>query len=48
VVYGWDSEGCFLELYRIARVPAAFVGDNFQYQGGSIHWDVTFSRLAQD
>jgi hypothetical protein len=24
------------------------VGDNFQYQGGSVHWDVTFSRLAQD
>jgi hypothetical protein len=23
VVYGWDIEGAFPELYRIARAPAA-------------------------
>jgi hypothetical protein len=52
----WDDVWCmdgtlkvaFPELYRIARAPVAFVGDNFQYQGVSFHWDVTFSRLAQD
>jgi hypothetical protein len=52
----WDDVWCmdgtlkaaFPELYRIARVPATLVGDNFQYRGGSVHWDVTFSHLAQD
>ena len=52
----WDNVWCmdgtlkaaFPELYCIARVLATLVGDNFQYQGESVHWDVTFSRLAQD
>ena len=52
----WDDVWCmdgtlkaaFPELYRIAWVQAAFVGDNFQYRGGFVYWDVTFSRLAQD
>ncbi len=38
----------FPDLYCIARVKDAFVGDNFQYRGSSVHWEVTFSRLAQD
>ena len=48
----WCMDGtlkaAFPELYRIAWVQAAFVGDNFQYRGGFVYWDVTFSRLAQD
>jgi hypothetical protein len=36
------------ELFRIARVKDAFVADNFQCRGDSVHWEVTFSRLAQD
>uniref|UniRef100_A0A2N9EHY9 Reverse transcriptase zinc-binding domain-containing protein n=1 Tax=Fagus sylvatica TaxID=28930 RepID=A0A2N9EHY9_FAGSY len=38
----------YLELFRIARVKDAFVADNFQCRGDSVHWEVTFSRLAQD
>ncbi len=52
----WDDVWCmagtlkdaFPDLYCIACVKDAFVGDNFQYRGGSVHWEVTFSRLAQD
>ena len=52
----WDDVWCmdgtlkdaFPDLYCLARVQAAFVGDNFQYQGGFVHWEVTFSHLAQD
>jgi hypothetical protein len=36
------------ELFRIARDKEACVADNFQRLGDSIHWEVTFSRLAQD
>uniref|UniRef100_A0A2N9EI09 Reverse transcriptase domain-containing protein n=1 Tax=Fagus sylvatica TaxID=28930 RepID=A0A2N9EI09_FAGSY len=36
------------KLFRIARDKDACVTDNFQRQGDSIHWEVTFSRLAQD
>jgi hypothetical protein len=52
----WDDVWCidsplksaYPELYRIARAKGAFVADNFQCRGNSIHWEVTFSRLAQD
>jgi hypothetical protein len=52
----WDDVWCidsplksaYPELYRIARAKDAFVADNFQCRGNSIHWEVTFSRLAQD
>ena len=55
-IHFWDDVWCmdgtlkdaFPDLYRIARVQAAFVGDNFQYRGGSVDWEVTFSCLAQD
>uniref|UniRef100_A0A2N9FJQ0 Reverse transcriptase zinc-binding domain-containing protein n=1 Tax=Fagus sylvatica TaxID=28930 RepID=A0A2N9FJQ0_FAGSY len=41
-------KSAYPELYRIARAKDAFVADNFQCRGDSIHWEVTFSRLAQD
>ena len=52
----WDDVWCidgplksaYPELYRIARVKDATVADNFQCRGNAIHWEVTFSRLAQD
>jgi hypothetical protein len=52
----WDDMWCndgplksaYLELYHIARAKDAFVADNFQCRGDSIHWEVTFTRLAQD
>jgi hypothetical protein len=52
----WDDVWCtdgslkeaYPELFRIARNKDACVADNFQRQGDSIHWEVTFSRLAQD
>ena len=52
----WDDVWCtdgplksaYSELFRIARAKDAFVADNFHCRGGSIHWEVTFSRLAQD
>jgi hypothetical protein len=52
----WDDVCCtdgplksaYPELFRIARAKDAFVADNFHCRGGSIHWEVTFSRLAQD
>jgi hypothetical protein len=50
----WDDVWCidsplksaYPELYRIARAKDAVVADNFQCRGDSIHWEVTFSRLA--
>ena len=50
----WDDVWCtdnplkvaYPELYRIAKAKDAFVADNFQCRGDSIHWEVTFSRLA--
>uniref|UniRef100_A0A2N9GUF6 Reverse transcriptase domain-containing protein n=1 Tax=Fagus sylvatica TaxID=28930 RepID=A0A2N9GUF6_FAGSY len=48
----WCTDGSLKEaypgLFRIARDKDACVADNFQRQGDSIHWEVTFSRLAQD
>ena len=52
----WDDVWCtdgslkeaYPELFRIAKDKAAYLADNFQRQGDSIHWEVTFSRLAQD
>ena len=48
----WCTDGplkvAYPELFRIARVKDAFVADNFQCRGDSIHREVTFSRLAQD
>uniref|UniRef100_A0A2N9H333 Reverse transcriptase domain-containing protein n=1 Tax=Fagus sylvatica TaxID=28930 RepID=A0A2N9H333_FAGSY len=52
----WDDVWCidgplksaYPELYRIVRAKDAFVADNFQCRGDSMHWEVTFSRLAQD
>jgi hypothetical protein len=52
----WDDVWCtdgslrdaYLELFRLARDKEACVADNFQRLGASIHWEVTFSRLAQD
>ena len=52
----WDDVWCidsslksaYPELYHIARAKDAFVANNFQCRGNSIHWEVTFSRLAQD
>uniref|UniRef100_A0A2N9GHU0 Uncharacterized protein n=1 Tax=Fagus sylvatica TaxID=28930 RepID=A0A2N9GHU0_FAGSY len=46
-IHFWDDVWCmdgtlkdaFPDLYRIARVQAAFVGNNFQYRGGSVHWE---------
>jgi hypothetical protein len=46
----WCIDGplksAYPKLYRIARAKDAFVADNFQCRGDSIHWEVTFSRLA--
>ena len=52
----WDDVWCtdgslrdvYPELFRLARDKEACVADNFQRLGASIHWEVTFSRLAQD
>ena len=52
----WDDVWCtdgslkdaYPELFRLARDKDACVADNFQRLGDSIHWEVTFSRLAQD
>ena len=50
--YVWCTDGslkdAYLEFFRIARTKDACVADNFQRLGASIHWEVTFSRLAQD
>ncbi len=48
----WCTDGSlkdvYPELFRLARDKNACVADNFQRLGDSIHWEVTFSRLAQD
>uniref|UniRef100_A0A2N9HAI3 Reverse transcriptase zinc-binding domain-containing protein n=1 Tax=Fagus sylvatica TaxID=28930 RepID=A0A2N9HAI3_FAGSY len=36
------------ELYRIACVKDALVADFVQVRGHVVHWEVTFTRLAQD
>uniref|UniRef100_A0A2N9FDT7 Uncharacterized protein n=1 Tax=Fagus sylvatica TaxID=28930 RepID=A0A2N9FDT7_FAGSY len=38
----------FPDLFRLARVPDASVADHLQILGSSHHWDVVFSRQAQD
>ena len=38
----------FPDLFRLARVLNASVADHLQLLGSSHHWDVVFSRHAQD
>ena len=38
----------FPDLFRLARVPDASVANHLQLLGSSHHWDVVFSRHAQD
>jgi hypothetical protein len=38
----------FPELFRLARVPDASVADHLLILGSSHHWDIVFSRQAQD
>ena len=38
----------FPELYRIARVKEGVVADFMHFRGGSVHWEVNFTRLIQD
>jgi hypothetical protein len=52
----WDDVWCggdplreaFPELYRIARVKEGVVADFLHFRGGSVHWEVNFTRLIQD
>ena len=52
----WDDVWCddeplklaYPELYRIACVKDAPVADFVQVRGNAVHWEVTFTRLAQD
>jgi hypothetical protein len=52
----WDDVWCadqplklaYPELYRIACVKDAPVADFAQVRGNAVHWEVTFTRLAQD
>jgi hypothetical protein len=52
----WDDVWCteeplklaYPELYRIACVKDAPVSDFVQFWGNAVHWEVTFTRLAQD
>uniref|UniRef100_A0A2N9IEM8 Reverse transcriptase zinc-binding domain-containing protein n=1 Tax=Fagus sylvatica TaxID=28930 RepID=A0A2N9IEM8_FAGSY len=52
----WDDVWCideplklaYPELYRIACVKDALVVDFVQIRGQAMHWEVTFTRLAQD
>ena len=52
----WDDVWCngeplklvFPELYRIARVKDAVVADHMQFRGGSMYWEVNFTRPIQD
>jgi len=39
---------CFSTLYTIARSPDAWVVDNLSMVGGVTHWNVLFTRNAQD
>ena len=47
----WDDVWCtdgslkeaYPELFRLARDKDAYVADNFQQLGDSIHWEMTFS-----
>uniref|UniRef100_A0A2N9FL13 Reverse transcriptase zinc-binding domain-containing protein n=1 Tax=Fagus sylvatica TaxID=28930 RepID=A0A2N9FL13_FAGSY len=38
----------FPELFRLTRVPDASAADHLQILGSSHHWDIIFSRQAQD
>uniref|UniRef100_A0A2N9EVU3 Reverse transcriptase domain-containing protein n=1 Tax=Fagus sylvatica TaxID=28930 RepID=A0A2N9EVU3_FAGSY len=52
----WDDVWCgeeplklaYPELYRIACVKDGLVADFVQCRGHDVHWEVTFTRLAQD
>jgi hypothetical protein len=52
----WDDVWCaeeplkmaYPELYRIACVKDAPVADFVQVRDNAVHWEVTFTRLAQD
>jgi hypothetical protein len=39
---------CYPVLYSIARFPDAWVVDNLSVVGGVAHWNVPFTRYAQD
>jgi hypothetical protein len=39
---------CYLVLYAIARSPDAWVVDNLSVVRGVAHWNVLFTRYAQD
>jgi hypothetical protein len=39
---------CYLVLYSISRFPNAWVVDNLFVVGGVAHWNVLFTRYAQD
>ena len=39
---------CYPALYTIARSPDAWVVDNLSVVGGVAHWNVLFTRYAQD
>jgi hypothetical protein len=50
---GWDSVAKFLRFEvvdgsHIARSPDAWVVDNLSVVGGVVHWNVLFTRYAQD
>jgi len=39
---------CYLALYTIACSPDAWVVDNLSVVGGVVHWNVLYTRFAQD
>ena len=52
----WDDVWCtdgslkdaYPELYRIACIKDALVADYIHFRGDFVHWEVNFTRLAQD